>query len=245
MQHSSELSKMCGATARRCNASASNRNTRRAVVFGLSTLLAACSVSDFDIIEQRRFGNSGFDSRYGEVVDSGFRIPAVDLTEVDRNLLRSVVRYNGPYRPGTIVVDVESRRLYLVVENGSAIRYAVGVGREEALNFRGSAVIGRKSEWPAWTPTESMIERIPKYARYAGGMPGGIGNPLGARALYLYRDGHDTYFRIHGTNEPESIGKAVSSGCIRMLNQDVIDLYARVPIGAPVIVLQQSSKISG
>lgn len=219
--------------------------TRRAVVFGLSTLLAGCSVSDFDIIEQGRFGNSGFDSRYGEVTDSGYRIPAVDLTEVDQNLLRSVVRYNSPYRPGTIVVDVESRRLYLVVENGSAIKYAVGVGREEALNFRGSAVIGRKSEWPTWTPTESMIERIPKYARYAGGMPGGIGNPLGARALYLYRDGQDTYFRIHGTNEPDSIGKAVSSGCIRMLNQDVIDLYSRVPIGAPVIVLQQSSKISG
>jgi lipoprotein-anchoring transpeptidase ErfK/SrfK len=219
--------------------------TRRAAVFGLSTLLAACSVSDFDVIEQGRFGRSGFDSRYGEVVDSGHRIPAVDLTEIDQTLLRSVVRYNGPYRPGTIVVDVGNRRLYLVVENGSAIRYAVGVGREEALNFRGAAVIGRKSEWPAWTPTENMIQRIPKYARYAGGMPGGVGNPLGARALYLYRDGHDTYFRIHGTNEPASIGKAVSSGCIRMLNQDAIDLYGRVPIGAPVIVLQQSAKISG
>ncbi len=219
--------------------------SRRTVVFGLSTLLAGCSASDFDIIEQRRFGNSDFDLRYGEVVDSGYRIPALDLTEFDHNLLRSVVRYNSPHRPGTIVVDVESRRLYLLVENGSAIRYAVGVGREEALNFRGSAVIGRKSEWPTWTPTESMIERIPKYARYASGMPGGIGNPLGARALYLYKDGRDTYFRIHGTNEPASIGKAVSSGCIRMLNQDVIDLYTRVPIGAPVIVLQQSSKIGG
>ena len=219
--------------------------TRRTVVFGLSTLLAGCSVADFDIIEQGRFGNSGFDSRYGEIVDNGYRIPAVDLTEFDQSLLRSVVRYNGPYRPGTVVVDVENRRLYLAVENGSAIRYAVGVGREEALNFRGSAVIGRKSEWPTWTPTKSMIERIPKYAKYAGGMPGGLGNPLGARALYLYRDGQDTYFRIHGTNEPHSIGNAVSSGCIRMLNQDVIDLYTRVPIGAPVIVLQQSSKISG
>jgi lipoprotein-anchoring transpeptidase ErfK/SrfK len=212
--------------------------SRRSVVFGLSTLLAGCSVSDFDIVEQRRFGNSDFDSRYGETVDNGYRIPAVDLTEINPSLLRSVVRYNIPYRPGTIVVDVASRHLNLVVENGSAIRYAVGVGREEALNFRGSAVIGRKSEWPTWTPTESMIERIPKYARYAGGMPGGIANPLGARALYLYKDGRDTFFRIHGTNEPESIGKAVSSGCIRMLNQDVIDLYARVPIGAPVIVLQ-------
>ena len=220
--------------------------TRRAAllgVIGLGALVAGCSGSDFDLLEQGGFGGRG--SFYGEVVDNGHRIPAVDVTAVDPGLLRAVVRYNGQYRPGTIVVDVESRRLYLVTEKGSAIRYAVGVGREEALNFRGSAVIGRKAEWPSWTPTESMIARIPEYAKYAGGMPGGVGNPLGARALYLYRDGQDTYFRIHGTNEPESIGQAVSSGCIRMLNQDVMDLYTRVQVGAPVIVLQQSPKIAG
>lgn len=220
-----------------------NRITRRAVMLGFGTLLLGCSGSDFDVLEQGGFGGRG--SGYGEIVDNGHRIPAVDVTEIDPGLLRAVVRYNGQYRPGTIVVDVEGRRLYLVTEKGSAIRYAVGVGREEALNFRGSAVIGRKSEWPSWTPTESMIARIPKYKKYAGGMPGGVANPLGARALYLYRDGQDTYFRIHGTNEPESIGQAVSSGCIRMLNQDVIDLYTRVPVGAPVIVLQQSPKIAG
>jgi lipoprotein-anchoring transpeptidase ErfK/SrfK len=220
-----------------------NRITRRAVMLGLGTLLLGCSGSDFDNLEQGGFGGRG--SGYGEIVDNGHRIPAVDATEIDPGLLRAVVRYNGPHRPGTIVVDVEGRRLYLVTEKGSAIRYAVGVGREEALNFRGSAVIGRKSEWPSWTPTESMIARIPKYKKYAGGMPGGVANPLGARALYLYRDGQDTYFRIHGTNEPESIGLAVSSGCIRMLNQDVIDLYTRVPVGAPVVVLQQSPKIAG
>ncbi|HSL78749.1 MAG TPA: L,D-transpeptidase [Pseudolabrys sp.] len=212
-------------------------------MLGLGTLLLGCSGSDFDTLEQGGFGGRG--SSYGEIVDNGHRIPAVDVTEIDPALLRAVVRYNGQYRPGTIVVDVEGRRLYLVTEKGSAIRYAVGVGREEALNFRGSAVIGRKSEWPSWTPTESMIARIPKYKKYAGGMPGGVANPLGARALYLYRDGQDTYFRIHGTNEPESIGQAVSSGCIRMLNQDAIDLYTRVPVGAPVVVLQQSPKIAG
>jgi lipoprotein-anchoring transpeptidase ErfK/SrfK len=165
----------------------------------------------------------------------------VDLTEIDHTLLRSVVRYDGPHRPGTIVVDVDDRHLYLVEQNKAAIRYAVGVGREEALNFQGSAVIGRKEEWPSWTPTASMIARIPRYATYAGGMPGGLGNPLGARALYLYREGKDTFFRIHGTNEPDSIGKAVSSGCIRMLNQDAIDLYQRAPIGAPVVVLQHTN----
>ncbi len=217
---------------------------RRAVLFGLGALLAACSDSGFDVIDQGHFGNSSYDSRYGEILDDGHRIPAVDLAEIDRALLSSVVRYNSPYRPGTIVVDVENRRLYLVGENETAIQYAVGVGREEALNFQGSAVIGRKEEWPSWTPTTSMIAQIPRYAKYAGGMPGGLGNPLGARALYLYREGKDTFFRIHGTNEPDSIGKAVSSGCIRMLNQDAIDLYQRAPIGASVVVLQHSSKIS-
>jgi lipoprotein-anchoring transpeptidase ErfK/SrfK len=211
------------------NASGRSRFSRRAFLVGLSSLLASCSASDFDVTQQ---------GGYGEIVDRDHRIPAVDFSEFDRSLLRTTVRYASPYRPGTVVVDVANRRLYLVGKNGSAIRYAVGVGREEALNFRGSAVIGRKSEWPSWTPTETMIERIPRYARYAGGMPGGLGNPLGARALYLYRDGQDTYFRIHGTNEPNSIGKAVSSGCIRLLNQDIVDLYKRVPLGAPVIVLQ-------
>jgi len=215
------------------------------VLFGLSTLLVACSDSGFDVIDRGSFGNSSFDARYGEIVDGGHQIPALDLTDIDHALLRSVVRYDGQHRPGTIVVDVENRRLYLVDKDETAIRYAVGVGRDEALNFQGTAVIGRKEEWPSWTPTASMIARIPRYGKYAGGMPGGPGNPLGARALYLYRNGKDTFFRIHGTNEPGSIGKAVSSGCIRMLNQDAIDLYQRVPVGAPVVVLQQSSKISG
>jgi lipoprotein-anchoring transpeptidase ErfK/SrfK len=130
------------------------------------------------------------------------------------------------------------RRLYLIKANGRALRYAVGVGREEALNFRGSAVIGNKEVWPRWTPTASMIARIPRYKAFAGGMPGGLENPLGARVLYLYRDKHDTFFRLHGTNEPESIGGAVSSGCIRLFNQDIIDLYNRVPVGTTVMVLQ-------
>ena len=117
------------------------------------------------------------------------------------------------------------------------MRYAVGVGREEALNFRGSAVIGRKAEWPHWTPTADMIRRMPIYAHYVNGLPGGISNPLGARALYLYRGNQDTDFRLHGTNEPDTIGTKVSSGCIRLFNHDIIDLYNRVPVGAPVVVL--------
>src|SRR5208283_4821370 len=174
----------------------------------------------------------------------GHMIPGLDPATVSPDLLRRQVPFAGPYRPGTIVVDVADRRLYLVLPRGAAIRYTVGVGREEALNFRGSAVIGRKAEWPRWAPTASMIEKMPRYAAYAGGMAGGIGNPLGARALYVYRGNQDTYFRLHGTNEPETIGTAVSSGCIRLFNHDVIDLYNRVPVGAPVVVLQEPGDVA-
>ena len=134
-------------------------------------------------------------------------------------------------------MKVTERRLYLVQHGGRALQYALGVGREEALNFHGSAVIGRKAEWLRWIPTADMMKKIPRYATYAGGMPGGLENPLGARALYLYVGDRDSYFRIHGTNEPMTIGSAVSSGCIRMFNQDIIDLYNRVSPGAPVVVL--------
>ena len=146
------------------------------------------------------------------------------------------VRFRG-YPPGTIVVDPKRRFLYLVETSTHARRYGVGVGRA-GLAFTGSATIGRKAKWPRWTPTKNMIRREPgKYAKYAGGLAGGRGNPLGARALYLYRGKRDTMYRIHGTTQPWSIGRAVSSGCIRMLNAHVSDLYARVPTGASVVVL--------
>ena len=133
-------------------------------------------------------------------------------------------------------VDSDSMKIE-AFETGRAIRYGVGVGRA-GLEFKGSAIIERKAEWPSWRPTAAMIRRNPdRYARFADGMPGGPGNPLGARALYLYRNGIDTYFRIHGTTEPWSIGTSVSNGCIRMLNDHVMQLYQRVPVGTPVTVL--------
>ena len=151
--------------------------------------------------------------------------------------LPQTVRFGGRYRPGTVVVDPRGRFLYLVQGDGKARRYGVGVGRA-GLAFSGTATIARKAKWPRWTPTKNMIRREPeKYARYAAGVAGGPENPLGARALYLYRNGRDTYYRIHGTNQPWSIGQAVSSGCIRMLNEHVSDLYERVPVGARVVVL--------
>lgn len=141
------------------------------------------------------------------------------------------------YLPGTIIVDPENHFLYLQLPWGKARRYGVGVGRA-GLEFKGKAIVGRKAEWPSWTPTANMIKREPnKYARFANGVPGGPDNPLGSRALYLYKDGRDTYYRIHGTTQPSSIGQSVSNGCIRMLNDHVEDLYERVSVGDRVIVL--------
>ncbi len=146
------------------------------------------------------------------------------------------VRFRG-YAPGTIVVDPDNHFLYLVQSRSTARRYGVGVGKA-GRSFRGTAQIKRKAKWPSWTPTQNMIRREPqKYARYASGVPGGPGNPLGARALYLYKGGRDTYYRIHGTTQPSSIGRSVSNGCIRMLNEHVADLYERVPLGSRVVVL--------
>jgi lipoprotein-anchoring transpeptidase ErfK/SrfK len=204
------------------------------VALGLPLLAAGCGngIDGFDNFFSGSYGG------YGSMTDEGFLIPAVDTTTIDSGLLRQSVSWRGPQKPGSIVVNIPERRLYLIGEGGRALRYGVGVGRAEALNFRGSAVIGRKEKWPRWTPTANMIAAIPRYRPYAGGMPGGTDNPLGPRALYLYRGGADTYFRLHGTTEPESIGQAVSSGCIRLFNQDIIDLYNRVPVGTTVTVVQ-------
>ena len=162
--------------------------------------------------------------------------PFAGSVRVDRRFRRQRVRYEGTERPGTIVVDVSQRFLFAVEANGWATRYGVAVGME-GLTFKGKATIGDKAAWPSWTPTASMIRRKPHLSQYAGGVPGGENNPLGARALYLYQGGRDTMFRLHGTNEPWLIGSAVSNGCIRLTNDDVIDLYDRTPIGTPVLVI--------
>lgn len=147
------------------------------------------------------------------------------------------VFFDSSYRPGTVVIDPRGRFLYLIEDESIARRYGIGVGRAGRA-FHGVARVGRKEKWPRWMPTKNMIRRQPeKYARYAGGVAGGRNNPLGARALYLYRNGRDTYYRIHGTTEPWTIGRAVSNGFIRMVNEHVMDLYARVPVGARVVVI--------
>lgn len=150
------------------------------------------------------------------------------------------VRIKKEFLPGEILILTRSFYLYFVTEKRKAIRYGVGVGKA-GLEFTGSATIQRKQEWPSWRPTQEMIERSPRsYGRFADNsyvQPGGPDNPLGARALYLYQNGVDTYFRIHGTTQPETIGSSASNGCIRMLNEHVTDLYNRVPIGTKVTVL--------
>jgi lipoprotein-anchoring transpeptidase ErfK/SrfK len=155
---------------------------------------------------------------------------------IDPRFRRQRVRYDGGERPGTVVVDTSERFLYFVEGDGWATRYGVGVG-EEGRTVKGRATVGRKAEWPSWTPTANMMRRKPHLVQYAGGVPGGPQNPLGARALYLYRGGQDTMFRLHGTNEPWTIGTAVSSGCVRLTNEDIVDLYDRVPTGTNVLII--------
>ena len=176
--------------------------------------------------------------------------PASDasLTPRDRQLLahtpyaqatvpetyrRHIVDYTRKEMPGTILVDTDARYLYYVMPGGKAIRYGVAVG-EEALAFSGVATVGRMAEWPDWIPTAEIQARLGPYPKR---IPGGPANPLGARALYLYEGNKDTLYRIHGTNQPEYIGQAISSGCIRMTNEDVIDLFERVRTGTTVVVL--------
>ena len=159
---------------------------------------------------------------------------------VPDNFRRHIVDYSRREMPGTILVDTDARYLYYVLPQGKAIRYGVAVG-EEAMAFSGVARVGRVAEWPDWIPTPEIQARLGPYpARVAGGPA----NPLGARAIYLYQSNKDTLYRIHGTNQPEYIGQAISSGCIRMTNKDVIDLYDRVKPGAIVVVLPPSQSAS-
>ena len=184
---------------------------------------------------------------YEAVTDEGFDIPAVTIDYMRNGAAKTEVAYDGPEDAGTIVIDTFARRLYLVEEGGTATRYAIAVGRE-GMAFRGSGVIGRKEKWPSWQPTANMLRTRPDlYADFAGGLPGGLINPLGARALYLYRGGKDSKFRIHGTIDNNSIGHATSAGCIRLFNQDAMELYERVEIGAKVKVrsLDESLAMEG
>ena len=221
-------------------------SVRRAFVFGAPLFLAGCAASGRGPYADRPApiaepggGYGGVDphyqAMYAAIDDDRYPVPAIDLRRIDPRFYRQQVPNPTGQPAGTVVVDPDAHFLYLVGGDGMAMRYGVGVGRE-GFGWHGTATIKRKAAWPTWTPPSDMVARDPKAAKYAGGMPGGPGNPLGARALYLYQGNRDTLFRLHGTIEPESIGKSMSSGCIRLLNQDIIDLYNRVPAGTRVVV---------
>ncbi|MBX5048701.1 L,D-transpeptidase [Rhizobium lentis] len=176
---------------------------------------------------------------YGEQRDEDFTLPAIPISRVQPQFLRQEVDYQTTERPGTVVIDTKTRFLYLVEGNGKAMRYGVGLGRE-GYAWQGRGVIQWKQKWPRWTPPVEMVSRQPEVRAFSaenGGMNPGLQNPLGARAMYIFKDGQDTLYRIHGTPDWQSIGKATSSGCVRMLNQDVVDLYDRLPAKAEIVVM--------
>ena len=173
---------------------------------------------------------------YGPVADDKFPIPAMDISKVKPKYFRQVVDYKSDEAPGTIVIDPSNYFVYRVEGEGKATRYGANVGRQGFL-WSGNAYVGRKGEWATWTPPKEMIQREPRAAKYAGGMPGGPDNPLGARTLYLYQDGVYTLYTIYASRYPETIGTNLTSGCTGLMTQDMIHLYDRTPVDTKVIVL--------
>ncbi|MCC2097644.1 MAG: L,D-transpeptidase [Hyphomicrobiales bacterium] len=180
---------------------------------------------------------------YGPVADPKFAIPAADVSNVDRKYYRRKVRYKSNEAPGTIIIDPGNYFVYRIEGGGWATRYGANVGRD-GFKWSGEAYVGRKAEWPTWTPPKEMIARQPEAAKYAGGMPGGLNNPLGARVLYLYQNGRYTLYTIYSTIFPDTIGKGITSGCTGLLTQDMIHLYNQTPVKTKVIVLPTRPKTS-
>ena len=207
---------------------------RRSFLFGsavgLGALgLAGCATSDSAIRAEAA-------KWYGLAPNEKFPIPPVDVSKLDPKYFRRTVRYDSKEAPGTIIIDPGNYYVYRVEGDGEATRYGANVGRA-GFRWSGEAYVGRKAEWAVWTPPKEMILRQPEARKYAGGMPGGLDNPLGARTLYLYRNGVYTLYTIYSTSDPETIGTAITSGCTGLLSQDMIDLYARTPVKTKVVVL--------
>lgn len=211
---------------------------RRFLVAGASAVAASTfgAPAFAQSARQRREEAETYHRMYGPLPSERFPLPAVDLRHVDPVYLRRFGDYKTNERPGTIIVDTANRVLFWTIPEGKAIRYGIGIGRA-GFSWSGRAIINHKKQWPTWTPPSEMITRQPELEQWRQGMPPGLGNPLGARALYIFNDGADTLYRLHGTSDPISIGKAVSSGCVRLLHHDVIDLYNRVPNHTPIVVI--------
>ena len=213
---------------------------RRSFLFGSAVSLGAlglagCTTGGMSLAEAAKV--------YGPVPDEKFPIPAVDVSKLDPKYYRRIVRYDTDEAPGTIIVDPAKFYVYRIEGDGNATRYGANVGRDGFL-WSGEAYVGRKAEWPVWTPPKEMIERQPEAGKYAGGMPGGLDNPLGARVLYLYQNGVYTLYTIYSTSVPKSIGTGLTSGCTGLLTQDMLHLYSRTPVDTKVVVLPASARAS-
>ncbi|GAA0776358.1 L,D-transpeptidase [Roseibium denhamense] len=216
---------------------------RQALAGGMGCLglaLAGCTTPAPPPVAQRPEPqiDPSFALNYGPRPQEEFPLPGIDPKVLPPQYRRQRVAYPTDEEAGSVVVDTARFYLYLVEPSGTAMRYGVGLGRQ-GFEWSGRARIAWKRPWPTWTPPDDMIAREPHLEQYSvrnGGMPPGLGNPLGARALYIFQGNVDTLYRLHGTNEPHSIGQAVSSGCVRLINQDVIDLYDRVRSGAAILV---------
>ncbi|MEP1206198.1 MAG: L,D-transpeptidase [Rhizobiaceae bacterium] len=201
--------------------------------------LTGCARTRADAHGLKLPANSRKNALYRALPNEKFPIAAIPRGHLKRKYQRRLVRYKTKEKPGTVVVDTRNFYLYHVERNGRAMRYGVGLGRA-GFAWSGRARIAWKRKWPKWTPPAEMIARQPELAKWGvarGGMPPGLKNPLGARALYIFQGNQDTLYRLHGTPEVSSIGRAVSSGCVRLVNHDVIDLYARVKSGSPIVVI--------
>ncbi|WP_293722539.1 L,D-transpeptidase [Stappia sp.] len=228
--------------------------SRRAFVVGLPLVVAACqstgvstnTAASLTGASHPPLPGDDFDyaAAYAARTDYDFKVPAIPYKNFDRKYWRQVVDYDGGQPSGTVVVDPYSKFLYLVLPGGKALRYGIGVGKA-GFAWSGDAKIRVKRVWPLWRPPREMIARNPHLEKYwKDGYPRGPKNPLGARALDLWQGSVDTLYRIHGTKQPSSIGRSVSSGCIRMWNQDVMDLFERVPTHTKVVVLSKAQKTS-
>ena len=218
--------------------------TRRIFLLsGVGLALSACvqDGTEEGIVAEPTSGPSLFARSYDALPDEPYPIPAVDLKKLKPKYRRRIVDYPTAEVPGTIIVDTPNRFLYLVMENGKAMRYGVGIGRD-GFTWGGRGRIQYKRAWPRWTPPGEMIARQPELEKYRNGMEPALDNPLGARAMYIFQNGQDTFYRLHGTQDAASIGRAVSSGCVRLINQDVIDLFDRVRPGATIIVRQREDE---
>lgn len=207
---------------------------RRSFLVGSAATLGALGLAGCTTIDGMTTAEA--EKVYGPLPEEKFPVPAVDITKLDRKFYRRTVRYETKEAPGTIIVDPGNYYVYRIEEDGMATRYGANVGRD-GFRWSGDAYIGRKAEWPIWTPPPEMIKRQPEAAKYAGGMAPGLDNPLGARTLYLYQNNKYTLYTIYSTSDPETIGNGITSGCVGLLTQDMKHLYDQTPVKTKVVVL--------